>query len=218
MMFRRRSAMASRRGVLHVHAYGDSPVPPDLVTWYTERGFHVHAASVRPPERHLRFRARSRRGFGDMYAELDATRTRLREVDGISQLIVTAHGAGANAAALWCDARGSAEAPDALLLFAPAFGLRVRRGLDIACPVLVFAGQSDLDERPRRGLRVGRTAGRHRDLADGVRLGAHVTWLRLPQGSAGPAERAAAERRQFFDEMGRWLGAYMYGRLGDQLI
>ncbi len=34
----------------------------------------------------------------------------------------------------------------------------------------------------------------------------------------GQAPGEAADRRQFFDEMGRWLGAYMYGGVRDQLL
>ena len=49
----------------------------------------------------------------------------------------------------------------------------------------------------------------------GLQLGGHVTWLRLP---AGPAVDDTAGRRQFFDELGRWLGAYMYGHVRDQLL
>ena len=42
-----------------------------------------------------------------------------------------------------------------------------------------------------------------------------MTWLRLPAGSALGSQ---AGGQQFFDELGRWLGAYMYGHVRDQLL
>ena len=126
------------------------------------------------------------------------------------------------------------------------FGRRLRRGLDIGCPVLVLSAAGDRASgrlRPRRGKDPG-----------AIKLGPHVTWLRLdagpdpPAGAAGQPNDGArrddgaqrgdgrrrdggdrrddggqppgetADRRQFFDEMGRWLGAYMYGGVRDQLL
>jgi hypothetical protein len=46
-----------------------------------------------------------------------------------------------------------------------------------------------------------------------------VTWLRLPATTGdGAGEAYGADSRQMFDELGRWLGAYMYGSLRDQLL
>ena len=45
-----------------------------------------------------------------------------------------------------------------------------------------------------------------------------MTWLRLEEGLEGAEEDAGGDRRNFFDEMGRWLGAYMYGKVRDQLL
>ena len=122
--------------------------------------------------------------------------------------------------------------PDALILSSPVFGRRLRRGLDIGCPVLVLSAAGDRSQRPARPRR-GKDPG-------AIKLGPHVTWLRLdagpdpparrgsPAGPAGrfggpagrrrPAPGETADRRQFFDEMGRWLGAYMYGGVRDQLL
>jgi len=48
-----------------------------------------------------------------------------------------------------------------------------------------------------------------------------VTWLQI-DASAGADVRPDAlptpQRRRLFDEMGRWLGAYMYGQVRDQLL
>ena len=46
-VLRRRSARPGRRAVVYVHCRGDSFVPDDLVSWYTDRGFHFYAADLR---------------------------------------------------------------------------------------------------------------------------------------------------------------------------
>jgi hypothetical protein len=97
----------------------------------------------------------------------------------------------------------------ALILSRPEFG-RARVRLAISCPVLVIsAGGPDEPHRHRAA-----SAGQHR-------LGQHVTWLHLEDQTvpAGPRNGGAENaRRRLFDEMGRWLGAYMYGGIRDQLL
>jgi pimeloyl-ACP methyl ester carboxylesterase len=215
-MLRRRSALPSRRSVLYLHCGQDSFVPEDLVAWYTERGFHFYVADLRPlggldkPGRRPPALRRS-----ECFARLDAACRHLRDAEGIDMVIVSAHSAGALTAALWCDARREAGPADALILASPAFGRRLRRSLDIACPVLVMSPGGEADARGRR-IGKGRLAGRRGrgDTVAPIRLGAHVTWLRLEDGLDGEA----GDRRRFFDEMGRWLGAYMYGQVRDQLL
>ena len=209
VMLRRRSALPTRRSVLYVHCERDPFVPEDLVAWYTERGFHFYVVDLRPEEALDRpARNRARPGQGERLARIDAACRHLREAEGIDMIVVSAHAAGALTAALWCDARRDAKLADALILSRPAFGRRLRRGLDIACPVLVLS--------PAEGRR-RRAAGRSKE-AGAVRLGPHVTWLRLEGGLDGQTPGARGGRRQFFDEMGRWLGAYMYGSIRDQLL
>jgi hypothetical protein len=217
-MFRRRSARPSRRAVLYLHYLNDSFVPGDLASWYTERGFHFYVADLRP-QGQLDGSAGGRlqgKRLKACFAGLDSACRYLRKTDGIDALIVCAHGAGALAAALWCNARREARPADALVLSSPAFGRRLRRGLDIACPVLVIsaAGEPGADQGAAGGAFRGR---RSRSRRGTIRLGPHVTWLRLDDPL--PGESSAAEyRRHFFDEMGRWLGAYMYGQVRDQLL
>ena len=131
-------------------------------------------------------------------------------------IIVGAHSADALTAALWCDARRDKGPADALILSSPAFR-RMRRDLDIACPVLVM---SPAGGPGTKGGPAGRLTGRRRRRTDAapVRLGLHVTWLRPEDGLDEPADGASADRRRFFDELGRWLGAYMYGQVRDQLL
>ena len=208
VMLRRCSALPTRRSVLYLHCERDPFVPEDIVTWYTERGFHFYVVDLRPdealdkPARH-----RARPGQGERLARIDAACRHLREAEGIAMIVVSAHAAGALTAALWCDARRDAKLADALILSRPAFGRRLRRGLDISCPVLVLS--------PAQG---GRRRAVSRSKGAAIRLGPHVTWLRLEDGLDGQTPDARAGRRQIFDEMGRWLGAYMYGSIRDQLL
>jgi hypothetical protein len=214
-LFRRRSAHPSRRGVLHLQTSRDSPVPPDLASWFTERGFHFYVAAVRWPRAAARpagvLPAGRRPGspaLAATFTELDSRCQHLRTADGIENVIVTAAGEGALAAALWCATPLPGSQPDALILYAPAFGGAIRRGLDIRCPVLVVGG----------GTRGPRPLRRAAAPAAAASLGRHVTWLRPTDGEARPDARDPADRSRFFDEMGRWLGAYMYGPVRDQLL
>lgn len=191
-LLRRRSARPSRRAVLHVQSLPDLSVPEDTVRWYTERGFHFYLADPRAGGGRrpggLRRRGGTRPGRGGL---LDAACRQLREGEGISSVVISAQAADALGVALWCDSRRDAGPADALILSDPEFGRRLRRGLHIACPVLVLS--------PAAQQRAGNA---------GVTLGPHVTWLWL----------ADAERKLLFDELGRWLGAYMYGPVRDQLL
>jgi alpha-beta hydrolase superfamily lysophospholipase len=212
-LFRRRSAQASRRGVLHLQSARDTPAPPDLASWFTERGFHFYVAALRWPGAPGKVRRRGGKAWAAAFAELDARCEHLRTADGIDNVIVTAHGEGALAAAMWCAAPPPGSHPDALILYTPTFrpGRRAaRRGLDIPCPVLVIGGTGRRRPRLRRGAAAAPAAAIH--------LGSHVTWLRPADGEARPDARDPADRRRFFDELGRWLGAYMYGQVRDQLL
>ncbi len=93
---------------------------------------------------------------------------------------------------------------------------QLRRGLDIACPVLVMCTAADWEapeDGPRR-KRLRRQGGGHGT----TRLGPHVTWLRIDEGLTGPLPPGGAESRPFFRELGRWLGAYLSGQFRDQLL
>ena len=260
-MLRRRSARTTRRAVLYLHYLADSFVPEDLASWYTERGFHFYVADLRPqaPACH---RCRPA-GLGDCLKALDAMSAYLSESEAIDTVVVSAHGAGALIAALWCDARREDPPADALVLAGPAFGSgrrrvsrqlrtagtspdsgaapasqagagavpagraasmagpltgaqrRLRSGLDIACPVLVLCTAADWDA-PSAGRR-GRT-GRRRSGHGTIRLGPHVTWLRLADDLTGPLPPGGPGAAPFFRELGRWLGAYLGGQFRDQLL
>jgi hypothetical protein len=117
---------------------------------------------------------------------------------------------------------------------------RVRQGLDIACPVLVMCPAAGWEVPGGAGGLLGAPA-----LVGGratIRLGEHVTWLKMAGGLPGepppgrppyaaplpakplpavpPASRVPPrpQRRRFFDELGRWLGAYLSGEIRDQLL
>ena len=236
-MFRRRSLQPSRRAVLHLQATGDPAVPSGLGDWFTERAFHFYLAGLRLPgglslPGGLALAGRDAgRPLGSAVADLDAACAQLRHADGIGHVIVAAHGRAALAVALWADVRGDVLAgggadlagggPDALILFEPALPARPAINLNIACPVLVLTSPVSSDP-PRIGsLRarflhagpvwagpVGAGLRQHRPGAAIARLGSHVTWLQLRE----PGEQAVV------DELGRWLGAYMYGSRRDRLL
>jgi hypothetical protein len=189
--------------VLHLHARSGSLVPADLARWYNERGFHFYSAdlamgdmrAVKPDSR------QSVRRLGSQFDALDSACQYLREAGGIDGIIVSAQESAAVVAALWC-ARNQAPAVDALILANPVFAGPWRNSLDIECPVLVMS--ADAGQRQ-----------------DGIpNLGRHMTWLQLgePGGEPSGTARSVADRRRHFDEMGRWLGAYMYGHVRDRLL
>lgn len=221
-MFRRRSLQPSRRAVLHVQAAGDPAVPSDVADWFTERAFHFYLAGLRVPHR-----LNARPGARSLVAactDLDAACAQLRQADGIGSVIVAAQGRGALAAALWMSGRVNEDQPagdcgaDALVLYEPELPARPMK-LSISCPVLVVTGLILSDAGHAHGLGTSRWPLRqHRPTPAAARLGSHVTWLHLPKldGRTGSADGAG--RQLFFNELGRWLGAYMYGSVRDQLL
>lgn len=205
---RRSSVQPTRRAVLDVQAPDDAAAPPELAHWFTERAFHYYVTALRlPPAARLAGRQAGRRAGRDLrdaFADLDATCARVRGSDGMASVIVTARGRAAVAAALWAD--GAHCGADALILSAPAWprgGLR----LSIGCPVLVLT--NDSSQAPSRPWQ-RRPGGSGARPPQPPQLGSHVTWLAL----AG----AGDEQRRHLDELGRWLGAYMYGTGLDQLL
>jgi Serine aminopeptidase, S33 len=93
---------------------------------------------------------------------------------------------------------------------------RLRRGLDIGCPVLVMCPSAGWDAPGGSGgLLLARAAAGGRAT---MRLGPHVTWLKLEGGRPGQALPTGPDRKRFFDELGRWLGAYVSGQVRDQLL
>jgi hypothetical protein len=222
-LFRLRSAQPSRRAVVHLQATGDPVVPADLAAWFTERSCHFYLFGLRLPASVRPWRSASR-AAERAFAELDAVCAHVREADGVEHVIVSAQGRAAAVAARWCDRRSGSEsgrdslsasrqpAADALILYQPVWPAGARVGLDISCPVLVMSGEASRSLRPLRRPGVA------------VHLGGHVTAVQLPEyaelarpaGLAGVAGGPASPA--FFAELGRWLGAYMYGQRADQLL
>lgn len=233
-VLRRRSARPSRWAVIYVHCLGDAFVPADLVAWYTDRGFHFYAADLRDvgAERHGgQDGTRAAEDLHECFACLDAAMDHLR-ADAINTVVVCAHGTGALIAALWCHARRGSRPVDALVLASPALGKpswlrhgspllaagqrRLRKGLEIPSPVLVMCPEKGWDVPGGAGGLLGL-----RGMAGGhatMRLGEHVTWLKLDGSLPGQAGSTPASRKCFFDELGRWLSAYLSAQIRDQLL
>jgi hypothetical protein len=226
-VFLRRSARPSRRAVLHLHDLTGAFAPADLARWYNERGFHFYVTDLDMGDLDAGTRRRQARTARECFATLDSACRHLREADGIDAIILSADDEAAAPAALWCHARRTAGPVSALILSNPDFGGGLKARLDITCPVLVIAAVGDPGMAAGGGRKAG---GARRARANGaIRLGPHVTWLYLDDEPASRQVRAgqvpilepdapASGRRRMFDEMGRWLGAYMYGKARDQLL
>ncbi len=243
-VLRRRSARPTKRAVIYLHCMSDSFVPADLARWYTDRGFHFYVADLRRLGDPGRPAAQTQADeLGEYLACLDTAVGHVREADGIETVVLCAHAAGAIIAALWCHARRASQPVDALVLASPAFGNgrwlartvgrrvtvpsrrtpplltvarhRVRRGLDISCPVLVLSPSEDWDAPGPSSGRLGLPVARGKAT---MRLGAHVTWLRLDGAQPGQALPGGAARKLVFDELARWLSAYLSGQIRDQLL
>ena len=243
-VLRRRSARPTKRAVIYLHCMSDSFVPADLASWYTERGFHFYVADLRrlgdPGRPPAETQAEE---LGEYLACLDTAVRHVRDADGIETVVLCAHATGAIIAALWCHARRASQPADALVMASPSFGSgswvartvgrrvtvpsrrtpplltvarrRVRRGLDISCPVLVLCPSEDWDAPGGTGgLLAIPVAGRKTT----IRLGAHVTWLRLDGAQPGQALPGGAARKRVFDELARWLSAYLSSQIRDQLL
>lgn len=244
-VLRRRSARPTRRAVIYPLCLNDCFAPADLASWYTDRGFHFYVADLRRRYDAGRLAQESRAALADYFAWLDTAARYVHEDEGVETMVLTAHAAGALIAALWCHAQQASPSADALILTNPSFGAgsglvrtmagsrfagsarrasalpsaalrRVRRGLDIICPVLVLCPSAGGDAPGGTGGRLGlRTAARGKAT---TRLGPHVTWLKVDEGQPGEALPEGPGRRQIFDELGRWLSAYLSGQIRDQLL
>ena len=237
-VLRRRSARPTKRAVIYLHCLDDPFVPAELAGWYTDRGFHFYVADLRRLADGGRME--TGHAVLDSAAELEAYFTCLdtaaqhvREADGMETVVLSAHATGALVAALWCHARRGSRPADALILASPALQSgswlsrlaggrrrtapllavlrrRLRRGLDISCPVLVLCPARDWDAAGGPGglLAVPGLGGQAT-----VRLGPHVTWRMVDE--AGPGGPGLG---QLLDEQGRWLGAYLSSQIRDQLL
>jgi hypothetical protein len=243
-VLRRRSARPTKRAVIYLHCMNDAFVPADLASWYTERGFHFYVADLRRLDDPGRPAAENHaEELGEYLACLDTAVRHVREADGIETVVLCAHASGAIIAALWCHARRASQPADALVLASPALRggswlartvgrrltvpsrrtppllavarRRVRRGLDISCPVLVLCPPVDWDAPGGTG---GRLALPGTGARATIRLGAHVTWLRLDGAQPGQALPGGPARRLVLDELARWLSAYLSGQIRDQLL
>jgi hypothetical protein len=196
-------------------------VPSDLADWFTERAFHFYLVGLRVPHR-LTARPGAR-SLVAACADLDAACGQLRRADGIGSVIVAAQGRGALAAALWMSGRDSEDqlagdcSADALVLYEPELPVRSMK-LNISCPVLVVTGLMLIDAGRASREAISRWPQRQPLSARAAaQLGSHVTWLDLPR-AGGRLQQPDTGRQLFFSELGRWLGAYMYGSVRDQLL
>ncbi len=239
-VLRRRSARPTKRAVIYLHCLDDPFVPADLASWYTERGFHFYVADLRRLADTGRVETGhsvedSAAELSAYFACLDTAAQHVRDADGMETVVLGAHATGALVAALWCHARRGRRPADALILARPSLRAvswrarlagrgrraaplltvirrRVRRGLDISCPVLVLCPATDWDATGATSGLLALPA-----LAGGqatMRLGPHVTWRKVEEED----DPGGSGLGQLLDEQGRWLGAYLSGQIRDQLL
>jgi hypothetical protein len=114
-------------------------------------------------------------------------------------------------------AAGSADAarlPEVL----PQAQRKLRRGLDISCPVLVLSPSAVNVAGGHLSGQAGIVPGARYRGGPPARLGPHVTSLRLASAPPGLARPDRAVRRGLYDELSRWLGAYLSADVRDQLL
>jgi alpha-beta hydrolase superfamily lysophospholipase len=94
---------------------------------------------------------------------------------------------------------------------------RVAAGLAISVPILVLASaQTEFARRWHEGLRVvDSVLDVEQIAARAVRLGSHVTVVRIPEGLHDLTLSAPHARKQVLDEIGRFVEAYV--KRGDAL-
>jgi alpha-beta hydrolase superfamily lysophospholipase len=243
-MVRRSCARRSSRAVLYVHCLQDQYVQPDLAAWYLERGFHFYVADLRAARprsrdatmaeyfgyldsavRHVRDADGNRTVLvsahqaGAVIAALWCHARRGRSADALILAdpdfgpgqhwlyrLLGVHPQAAPAARTGARPGSGPEPRSADVL--PRAQRKVRRGLDISCPVLVMSPSAVSAAVPGAAYRATAPA----------RLGPHVTSLRLASAPPGLARPDRAARRRLYDELSRWLGAYISADVRDQLL
>jgi alpha-beta hydrolase superfamily lysophospholipase len=107
----RRAASATSRAVLHVHGFNDYFFQTVAADFWVARGYDFYALDLRKYGRSLR--AHQTPNFvtdlADYFAELDLALERVRDRDGHTEVVVSAHSTGGLVTALWLDARDEAD-------------------------------------------------------------------------------------------------------------
>lgn len=99
----RESAVATGRAVLHLHGFADYFFQSNAADYWTERGYHFYALDLRKYGRSLRPHQTPNftTDLASYYPEIDEAVRRIRERDGRTSLLLTAHSTGGLIAALW---------------------------------------------------------------------------------------------------------------------
>jgi alpha-beta hydrolase superfamily lysophospholipase len=286
----RKAPSATHRAVLHVHGFNDYFFQTVAADFWVGRGYDFYALDLRKYGRSLRPHQTPNfvTDLADYFAELDAALERVRDRDGHTEVVVSAHSTGGLVTALWLDARRTASAGPvrALVLNSPWLDLHgplwlrtvgttfvdrlgarrpmrelrrsvnglygmslhrdhggewdydlawkpveswpvrlgwlravrrghaaVRRGLSLDLPTLVLSSDRSCHSRVWEPdvdctdtvLDVDLMARRV------TRLSTHVTLVRVPGALHDVTLSREPARTRAFDELGRWLSAYVDG-------
>ncbi len=113
LVSRRSSAEGpSRRAVLHLHGFCDYFFQTAAADFWVERGYDFYALDLRKYGRSLRPHQTPNfvTDLRDYFAEVDEAFARIRDRDGHTHVVVTAHSTGGLIAPLWADSRRPALA------------------------------------------------------------------------------------------------------------
>jgi alpha-beta hydrolase superfamily lysophospholipase len=108
----RRAGAPTDRAVLHLHGFADYFFQTPAADYWTARGYDFYALDLRKYGRSLRPHQTPNfvTDLRDYFAEVDEAFARIRDRDGHTHVVVTAHSTGGLIAPLWADSRRPALA------------------------------------------------------------------------------------------------------------
>jgi alpha-beta hydrolase superfamily lysophospholipase len=126
-LVRRSAPTPSGRAVLYVHGFTDYFFQTHLAEFFVDQGFDFYALDLRKHGRSLRTYQTPNyvRDVRTYFTELDEALRIIREVDGHSRVIVSAHSTGGLTTSLWAHQRRGDDMIDGLFLNSPFFEFNV---------------------------------------------------------------------------------------------
>jgi alpha-beta hydrolase superfamily lysophospholipase len=126
-LIRRRSETPTARAVLHVHGFSDYFFETHLADFFIDNGFDFYAIDLRKHGRSL-FAHQTANFITDIasyFTELDEALRIIREVDGHTRVLISAHSTGGLTTPLWAHRRRADGVIDGLFLNSPFFEFNV---------------------------------------------------------------------------------------------
>ncbi len=126
-LVRRRCQTPTMRAVLHVHGFTDYFFQTHLADFFVERGIDFYAIDLRKHGRSLLAHqtANFTTDVACYFTELDEALRIIREVDGHTRVLISAHSTGGLTTSLWAHRRRADGVIDGLFLNSPFFEFNV---------------------------------------------------------------------------------------------